>query len=439
MVKTNKIHVGNFDYKFNIDDVIKLTGIITTNLVCVEEDKIPSIIKEVYTPQKNDKLYLYPECTIPRFKLKSFCEKYKVSIIRDINKANVLFTKSCYVIDQYFNKSGNHPGRLEGLNREYFINYLKIVAISTYKGKDNLACWVDEDDFSFKSVDFYFLEQDYNELIDYINKQHNKEDLIIYDLVKFIADISKVTDKFIYVDNHHSWKMYNYGLNSISFKYEDELKSEIIDNECFMYFIDDEKEKSFETLINHTGVYTEHSLLEQINSELQMDKDLYEGIANLFDSDNDDSIVIAMEAMANSNYKDSAPYLLLLYESYQGEISNSRSRNHINFKSFLNYFDLNTRGSIDVYDIIDRLIAKNILNTKNFKIIEPLLFESLRNQGERERGRNSNNSTGPYFTIDIIKPNDYIKNIIEKTDLIDYNMNNSTEIILAETTNIEIL
>ena len=98
MIKTNKIQVGNFNYEFGMKDVIKLTGIMTTNLVCVEETDIPNIIKKVYTPQKNDKLYLFPECTIPRFKLKPFCDKYNVSIIRDINKANILFTKNNFII-----------------------------------------------------------------------------------------------------------------------------------------------------------------------------------------------------------------------------------------------------------------------------------------------------------------------------------------------------
>ena len=440
MIKTNKIQVGNFNYEFGMKDVIKLTGIMTTNLVCVEETDIPNIIKKVYTPQKNDKLYLFPECTIPRFKLKPFCDKYNVSIIRDINKANILFTKNNFITDQYFNDSGSYPGRLEGIDKEYFVNYLKIVAISIFKyNKQFPPCLVSIDNFSTEAIEMSYLETDYLELLMYLSKQTNKEDLVIYDFVNFISTISKATDKFIYLEHNLVWKLTRYGFNQIclDFGVDDILKETYVTEDAFMYFIDDEKEKLFDNLISNMNVYTEDSLLEQINSELQMDEDLYKGICNLFDSNADDSIVIAMEAMANSNYKESAPYLLLLFNKYQGDISNSRTRNHVNFKSFLTYFNLHTRSSLDIYDIIERLIGKNILNTKNFKIIEPLLLETMRNSGEQNTYGDKNNF--PFYVIDTIKPNDYIQNIIEKTDLSDYMTNNSTEMLLAETQNIEIL
>ena len=181
MIKTNKIQVGNFNYEFGMKDVIKLTGIMTTNLVCVEENDIPNIIKEVYTPQKNDKLYLFPECTIPRFKLKPFCDKYNVSIIRDINKANILFTKNNVIKEQYFNDSGSYPGRLEGIDKEYFVNYLKIVAVSIFKYNKQFPTYMNSiDNFSTEAIEMSHLEADYLDLLMYLSKQTNKEDLVIY-------------------------------------------------------------------------------------------------------------------------------------------------------------------------------------------------------------------------------------------------------------------
>ena len=61
----------------------------------------------------------------------------------------------------------------------------------------------------------------------------------------------------------------------------------------------------------------------------------------------------------------------------------------------------------------------------------------MRNSGEQNTYGDKNNF--PFYVIDTIKPNDYIQNIIEKTDLSDYMTNNSTEMLLAETQNIEIL
>ena len=47
----------------------------------------------------------------------------------------------------------------------------------------------------------------------------------------------------------------------------------------------------------------------------------------------------------------------------------------------------------------------------------------MRNSGEQNTYGEKNS---PFYVIDTIKPNDYIQNIIEKTDLSDYMTNNST-------------
>lgn len=42
-----------------------------------------------YTPTKGDKIYIYPESTIPRFKIKQFCENTGVAIVKVADKANI--------------------------------------------------------------------------------------------------------------------------------------------------------------------------------------------------------------------------------------------------------------------------------------------------------------------------------------------------------------
>lgn len=44
-----------------------------------------------YTPVKGDKIYFIPGCDVPRFKVKQYCEKYGVAIVKYREKANVKF------------------------------------------------------------------------------------------------------------------------------------------------------------------------------------------------------------------------------------------------------------------------------------------------------------------------------------------------------------
>lgn len=53
-----------------------------------EEAYIKNIFTKTLDLQKNDKLFIYPECKIPRFKLKTVLEKYNCSLVRDRDKAN---------------------------------------------------------------------------------------------------------------------------------------------------------------------------------------------------------------------------------------------------------------------------------------------------------------------------------------------------------------
>ena len=55
-----------------------------------KDTDIKSIIPTTdYTPAKGDKIYFYPDCNIPRFKVKQFCEKYGTSVVKFPDKATV--------------------------------------------------------------------------------------------------------------------------------------------------------------------------------------------------------------------------------------------------------------------------------------------------------------------------------------------------------------
>jgi hypothetical protein len=48
-----------------------------------------TIVDKKYTPKAGDKIYIYPDCDIPRFKIKQFCETQNVSIVKFPDKATL--------------------------------------------------------------------------------------------------------------------------------------------------------------------------------------------------------------------------------------------------------------------------------------------------------------------------------------------------------------
>jgi hypothetical protein len=51
-----------------------------------------SILKGLYVPVAKDKLFIFPNCNIPRFKVKAFCESTDTAVVKFKEKANIWFT-----------------------------------------------------------------------------------------------------------------------------------------------------------------------------------------------------------------------------------------------------------------------------------------------------------------------------------------------------------
>jgi hypothetical protein len=80
--------------------------------------------------------------------------------------------------------------------------------------------------------------------------------------------------------------------------------------------------------------------------------------------------MLAMELMANCQYKKSAAYLLCLFYEYRYSLENQSTKKHVNFKSLLDYWSLyhNNMG-VSVAQSLKLLKQKNILTIDNLDII----------------------------------------------------------------------
>jgi len=131
-------------------------------------------------------------------------------------------------------------------------------------------------------------------------------------------------------------------------------------NSSYIYTIDPEYSEMYTTVKSKT-IYSETELLNNINGDdsTTINEEVFQQLKNMFDSSDTDNHVLAMEIMANSKYEDSILYLLMLISENAYKINNSNTRNHVNFKSMLTYFnwqprDVNHINTDDIVQIIDK-------------------------------------------------------------------------------------
>jgi len=146
-------------------------------------------------------------------------------------------------------------------------------------------------------------------------------------------------------------------LNYKGYKVKDAYSSAV-------HFVEDEYKDMLDSIQNKT-IFDESELLAMINGDdaVTITPEVYSQLVKMFESSDQDNHIMAMEIMANSNYIDSALYLLLLLEGYAHKIGDCHTRNHVNFKSMVSYFTLAVKeiGWLDPDKIAKKLVTLDLL------------------------------------------------------------------------------
>ena len=119
-------------------------------------------------------------------------------------------------------------------------------------------------------------------------------------------------------------------------------------------------------------VYDEMSILKHINGDdaTIIDEAMYEQISQMFQSNDNDNHILAMEIMANSNYIESLLFLEMLFKEYSYQISSCHTKNHVNFKSLIGFLKKNKSYlGTDIDDIVKSLINKDVLTTDKLDVL----------------------------------------------------------------------
>jgi len=264
-------------------------------------------VSKGYTPTQGDTIYLMPGVNIPRAKLKDLALNQGIRVVRDSDNANVIITGKATA------------GKL--LNGNWYYT-APIAKIEEYLDK------VDVDDYYKDNLRTAM--------------QSSESDNVYFNYSTKVSITQRVVTSIFTGASHH------------------------------YYHIDDQWKELIEECQNKT-VYDESELLAMINGDdaVTITNEVYTQLREMFKSSDKDNHIMAMEIMANSNYVESALYLLMLLEEYGHRIADCNTKNHVNFKSMVSYFGLRVRDvdNLDPDDVSKKLTSLGLLTTEWLNIL----------------------------------------------------------------------
>ena len=251
-----------------------------------------------YVPAQGDSIYLMPGVNIPRVKLKDLALDLGVKIVRDPERANVIISGKATI-----NKitCGRWLRSAETSQFTAYVEWLK-----THMG-----------------FDMYYTD-------------------------KYDTAVAACNPDVIYMEYGTANDMSSKGFTMVS-----GMSSAV-------YFVEEEYKDELDNIQNKP-IFDESELLAMINGDdaVTITPEVYQQLVKMFQSSDQDNHIMAMEIMANSNYIDSALYLLILLERYAHRISDCHTKNHVNFKSMVSYFNMTVK---EIAWLDPDKIAKHLIN-----------------------------------------------------------------------------
>jgi hypothetical protein len=279
-----------------------------------------------YTPTKGDKLYFLPGVNIPRVKLKDLTLQHGIKSIRDIDQATHVF-------------SGKNTTD-------------KLISSHWYYDLDTELLKEIVENSEGLMDDFY--------------RENLRQALEFY------------TEPIVIFEYGAASTLRNSGLIVL-----DKIEGNVLRSSNIYYTVDEENKDLFPGILS-LDLYSESKLLKHINGDdaATIDDTMFLQISDMFKSSDHDNHIIAMEIMANCNYMDSLLYIEMLFENYANQMSNCRTKSHVNFKSLLSFLNKdNGYMGTNIDDIVDSLIAKDVFDLEKVNVIMKHYGQEIANQG----------------------------------------------------------
>lgn len=303
---------GNEDPKYlDLDTSISM---VTGQFYKKSKEVLDNVVHDEYALTDGDKFYFLPGVTIPRIKLKDISVTHKIRTVREIDTADRIFVGSKTV------------DKITSVNWKYSCETASLLKYV-------------EDAYANKNMDVYY-----------------------YDKIKTAFEF--YTNDLVVID-HPTVRLLMH--SQIPYNVEDAW----LTNGSNKFISLDPEYESLYAELKGKELYAEDALLEYVNGEdaVEIDAVMFDTISDMFESTDRDNHTLAMEIMANSHYKKSLLYLLLLFNKHGDVMYSAKTKNHVNFKSLTLYLNLSGNLTPCPDECIDILLEKKSVNTENMNVL----------------------------------------------------------------------
>lgn len=306
-----------------VEDATEITLTVNSGIGNYDSDinKIIAVSKNKYVPQKGDRICFMPGVSIPRVKFRNMSVEHGIKTARNPEDANIFFANASSI-----HKMTSH--------------------IYGYKIKT--------DDFRAGMADA--------DLTSKVDAQH---------LERVNTALEFYTNEYIMVDR----PLANFMSTTRNWDKIPPSSRLLIVSDSYKKMIDASQGKE---------IYDESGIVDQLNGDQAsiIDAAMYDQLTVMFQSNDKDNHVLAMEIMANCKYNASLVYLLLLFKNQSHRIYESHTKSHVNFKSLTGWIGDNIihRNSIDSITMILR--EKGQLTPENLNIILDHCHQDVLDSGD---------------------------------------------------------
>jgi len=282
-----------------------------------------------YTKSDDDILYIYPGCTVPRYKLK---DRFKTTI--KPSNANIVFMPT--TITKVANKD---------LLEVEPCNKIPINKMIDFLSWNNFTHLVDKLKMLTASNNLSHIYINHGTTLGLVDQSYNLK----YKFAEVIESSSWRIRKLIGNDTSYN----NFYTEVVTIPFGSKLRN----------------------VKSNAKFYLESEILKYINEDsIAIDYDKYNELRMLGNSEDVDNHRMLMQLVANCNYEKSTAYILMLLKEFGKEIVAHKFVDSVNFRSVLNFFNLN-KGDLNklgIDELAKILKSKSMFTRRNVQIIQSL-------------------------------------------------------------------
>jgi hypothetical protein len=263
----------------------------------ITSDELKDSVQKEWTPRKSDRVYFFPGCSVPRFKVR---EKWNVTIKPEYASAAFISTDGLKGTEDMFNVFQSY----QTIDGEYFGQWLEEV----YSAQHHLVV-------KYKSL-----------------LMNCEDEVLIHSDLLYVFTWN--TPKDALTKGH----LREFQEHRVHKGLEEEDTPLPVSNHLNFYV--PVKDSNLSKI--KCPIYSQDAILKLLNEDnIVINEKKYDELRLMANSSDEENIILVMELMANANYKKSFVYLLLLLKEFNSKISARRKEiNHVNFKALLHFLDL---------------------------------------------------------------------------------------------------